>query len=67
MREQRLRYCDVLLTLIRRESIRIQDGGLVQSHLNTLRMGRIFEMCDRFERVLASLMIEPLVWDGDYS
>lgn len=58
MNESKLAYCSFLLAQIER---------IPRWRLGPTDWPRIFDLCDRFERVLASVVTEPMVWEGDYA
>ncbi|HET6916651.1 MAG TPA: hypothetical protein VFH56_11230 [Acidimicrobiales bacterium] len=50
----KLRYGQLLLRLIRLRAARRE-------------WATVSDLCDRFERVMASIPPQPLLWEGDYA
>jgi hypothetical protein len=57
----KLRYMGTLLVLMKRHIALAGVSG------RSAYDAYLSDLCDRFERVTASIPRQPLVWEGDYS
>lgn len=57
----KLRYMDTLILLMKRH---VAKASVLRRSAYDAYFS---DLCDRFERTMASIPRQPLVWDGDYA